>query len=164
VVADGDFSTEVPPDWESVTGEESEAAGPSWSTFLGGSVGASITAAPDLDVWSSSGRTGAYVVASKALAQGYTNEDLVVSGPNDMSGLCTLGAAKDFERGTFLARVQAWSDCDGNPESYFYAVAAAPEDRECAVVMQLAGVGEDERRIAQHFIDSFVVDCGAITA
>lgn len=163
-VADGALRVEVPPGWENITGGESETGGLSWSSFLGGSVGASITAAPDLEAWGASATTGAYVVASKALAQGYTNEQLVTSGPNDLSDVCTPGTAQDFEEGAFPARVQLWKDCGGNPDLYFYAVAAAPEDRECAVVMQLGGFGVPERDIAQHLIDTFEVDCAALAA
>ena len=164
VVTDGVLSAEFPSDWGTATGADSEAGQSSWSSFLGGDVGASITAAPDLEGWGASVTVGAYVVASKALAESYTNEDLVVSGPNDMSGACTQEDAQDFERGSFQVRVQTWSGCDGEPNLYFYTVAAAPEDRECVVVMKLGGFGEAERRLGQHVIDTFEVDCGALAA
>ena len=164
VVTDGVLSAEFPSDWGTATGADSEAGQSSWSSFLGGDVGASITAAPDLEGWGASVTVGAYVVASKALAESYTNEDLVVSGPNDMSGACTQEDARDFERGSFQVRVQTWSGCDGEPNLYFYTVAAAPEDRECVVVMKLGGFGEAERKLGQNVIDTFEVDCGALPA
>jgi serine/threonine protein kinase/class 3 adenylate cyclase len=164
VVKDGVLSAEFPSDWGTATGADSEAGQSSWSSFLGDDVGASITAAPDLEGWGASVTVGAYVVASKALAESHTIEDLVVSGPNDMSGACTQEDARDFERGSFHVRVQTWSGCDGEPNLYFYTVAAVPEDRECVVVMKLGGFGEAERKIGQHVIDTFEVDCGALAA
>ncbi len=164
VVKDGALSAEFPSDWATDTGADSEAGQSSWSSFLGGDVGASITAAPDLEGWGASVTVGTYVVASKALAESYTNEDLVVTGPNDMSGACTQEDARDLERGSFQGRIQTWSGCDGEPNLYFYTVAAAPEDRECVVVMKLGGFGEAERKLGQHVIDTFEVDCGALAA
>lgn len=163
LVTDGPLSVEAPVGWQVSTGADSEGAGSGWSSFLGESVGASITAAPDLAAWyNSGGTTGMYVVASRTLAQGYTNEQLVVSGPNDLSSACTLGDAQDFQRDSYPARIQAWTNCDGNPEVFFFAVAVAPEDRACAVVMQIGAVGKPEQEIAQHIIDTFEVDCAGI--
>lgn len=164
VVEDGALSAEFPSDWGTATGADSEAGQSSWSSYLGSDVGASITAAPDLEGWGASVTVGSYVVASKALADSYTNEDLVVSGPNDMSGECTQEDARDFEQGSFQGTVQTWSECRGEPNLYFYTVAAAPEDRECVVVMKLGGFGEAERKLGQHVIDTFEVDCGALAA
>jgi hypothetical protein len=164
VVEDGALSAEFPTEWKSATGADSEAGQSSWSSFLGGDVGASITSAPDLKGWGASVTVGSYVVASKALAEDYTNGDLVVSGPNDMSGACTKGDARDFKRGSYQGRIQNWSDCRDEPNLNFYTVAAAPEGRECVVVMKLGGFGEAERKLGQHVIDTFEVDCGALPA
>jgi hypothetical protein len=164
VVKDDVLTAEFPSNWGTATGADSEAGQSSWSSYLGNDVGASITAAPDLEGWGASVTVGSYVVASKALADSYTNEDLVVSGPNDMSGACTQEDARDFEQGSFQGTVQTWSGCDGEPSLYFYTVAAAPEDRECVVVMKLGGFGEAERKLGQHIIDTFEVDCGALPA
>lgn len=84
VVKDDVLSAEFPSDWRTATGADSEAGQSSWSSFLGDDVGASITAAPDLAGWGASVTVGSYVAASKALAEGNTNKDLVVSGPNDI--------------------------------------------------------------------------------
>jgi hypothetical protein len=162
----GALSLEVPVGWAVVTGPGSEEGGPSWSSFLGESVETSVTAAPDLDAWHNSAvTTGMYVVVSRTLAAGYTNEELVVSGPNDVSAICTLGGdAIDFDRPPYLARIQAWRDCNGDPESFLMAVAVAPEDRECVVAMQIGTTSQTDRDIAQHIIDTAEVDCVAIDA
>lgn len=159
----GALTLEVPVGWVNVIGTASEGAGPSWSSFLGEDLGTSVTAAPDLDAWhNAAGSTGMYVVASRTLAEGYANEEIVVSGPNDLSAICTLGEAKDFERPPYQARIQAWKDCSGDPESFLLAVTVAPEDRECVVVMQFGTNGQTDRDVAQHIIDTVEVDCGGI--
>lgn len=160
----GALSLEVPVGWAVVTGPGSEEGGPSWSSFLGESVGTSVTAAPDFDAWYGSPvATGMYVVASRTLAEGYANEEIVVSGPSDFSAICTLGEAKDFERPPYQARIQAWKDCNGNPEAFLLAVAVAPEDRECVVVMEFGTTSQTDRDTAQHIIDTFEVDCAGIS-
>jgi hypothetical protein len=168
LVADdtGALSLEVPVGWAVVTGPGSEEGVPSWSSFLGESVETSVTAAPDLDAWHNSAvTTGMYAVASRTLAAGYTNEELVVSGPNDFSAICTLGGdAIDFDRPPYLARIQAWRACNGDPESFLMAVAVAPEDRECVVAMQIGTTSQTDRDIAQHIIDTAEVDCVAVGA
>lgn len=161
----GALTLELPEDWVVVTGPESEVGGPSWSSFLGETVGTTVTASPDFDAWYGAPvSTGIYAVASRTLAEGYADEDLVVSGPSDFSPICTLGEAKDFERPRYQARIQAWKDCNGDPEAFLLAVAVAPEDRECVVVMQFGTTSQTDREVAQHIIDTFEVDCGGIAA
>ena len=124
---------------------------------------APLTAAPDLDAWHNSAvSTGMYAVASRTLAEGFADKEIVVSGPNDFSVICTLGEAKDFERPPYLGRIQAWNDCDGDPEAFPLAVAVAPEDRECAAAMQIGTTGQTDRDVAQHVIDIAEVDCAAV--
>lgn len=159
----GALTMELPDDWVVVTGPESEVGGPSWSSFLGETVGTTVTASPNFDAWYGAPvATGIYAVASRTLAEGYTNEDLVVTGPSDFSPICTLGDAKDFERPPYQARIQAWKDCNGDPQSYLLAVAIAPEDRECVIVMQIGTTSQADRDTAQRIIDTVEVDCGSI--
>jgi hypothetical protein len=95
----GGLSVEVPSRWEVITGEDSEEEGSSWSLFGGENVGASITASTDLDAWHNmSGVPGMYIVASRELAQKYTDDQLVTSGPNDFSSSCDPGSRQDFDR------------------------------------------------------------------
>lgn len=160
-VKEGALSMEVPADWEVQTGAESEGSGSSWSLVLG-SAETSITAAPDLEAWhGSAGATGMYAVASRALV-GYTNEQVIITGPNDLSGVCTLGDARDFVRESYSARIQTWTDCGGDAESNNYTVAIAPVNRECVVALRIGAIDEAERDTAQHIMDTLEIDCAAI--
>lgn len=79
---DGSLSAEVPQSWGVETGEDSEkdGTGPgTWSYHAGEYLSSSITTAPNLDVWYSAGSSGVYFVASKSLAQGYTDQELTRS-------------------------------------------------------------------------------------
>ena len=73
-----------------------------------------------------------------------------------------LGDAKDLESPPYQARIQAWKDCNGNPEAFLLAVAIAPEDRECVVAMQIGATSQTDRDIAQHIINTAEVDCVAV--
>src|SRR5918995_4954922 len=72
---DKSLSVEVPPSWGVETGEDSEkeAGANTWSYHAGEYLTSSITTAPNLDAWYSTGTTGVYIVASKLLAQEYTD-------------------------------------------------------------------------------------------
>jgi hypothetical protein len=89
----------VPDAWAGIIfGEESEAGG-SWTTFGGVAVASSITAAPDLAAWHETvGAEGTYAAASRALAQRYTDDELVALGPNDFSAECVPGARSGFSQ------------------------------------------------------------------
>jgi hypothetical protein len=158
----GALRLEVPLGWDHSTGEESETGGRNWSDFAGEGHKASITAAPNLDDWhTAGGAPGVYAVASKALARGYTDEQLVASGPFDLSATCEPGARSDFGRGPYAGRTQAWHNCEVGAEATFLTLLAAPEGRECVVLMQLAMYGEADVEVGQHILDTFEVECAA---
>jgi micrococcal nuclease len=158
----GALSVEVPLGWDHATGEESETGGRNWSDFAGEVHKASITAAPNLDAWHTAGGVpGIYAVASKGLARGYTDEQLVASGPFDLSSACEPGARSDFERGPYAGRMQAWRNCEVGAAATFVTLSAAPEGRECVVLMQLAMYGEADVEVGQHILDAFEVECAA---
>jgi hypothetical protein len=166
IVTDGTgaLSVEVPSGWEVMTGEDSEAPS-SWSSFGDENVGSSITASTDLDTWhTTSGVPGVYVVASKDLAQRYTDDELVVSGPNDFSASCERGSRQDFDRHPYSGRMQAWKNCAGNGEADLVTLAAAPEDRECVVVLQIGMYGEADVEAGQRILDTFETDCRLLSS
>jgi hypothetical protein len=155
----GALSVEVPSAWEVMTGEDSEARS-SWLSFGDENVGSSITASTDLDTWhNTSGVPGVYVVASRDLAQRYTDDELVVSGPNDFSTSCERGSRQDFDRHPYSGRMQAWKNCAGNGEADLVTLAAAPEDRECVVALQIGMYGEADVEGGQRILDTFEADC-----
>jgi hypothetical protein len=41
-------------------------------------------------------------------------------------------------------------------------VSAAPEGRECVVALHIWANNEADRKEAQHILDTFEVDCGAL--
>jgi hypothetical protein len=164
-VAAAALTVEVPAGWEYDTGADSEGEGGSWSAFGGEALDSSITAAADLRAWyASPGVAGTYAVASGNLAQRYTDDQLVASGPNDASAFCEPGARSDYERGPYSGMLQAWEDCFGDPEIRFVGLSAAPEGRECVVLLHAWTPGEEGVEAAQHILDTFEVDCGAVSS
>jgi len=43
-----------------------------------------------------------------------------------------------------------------------YSLAAAPEGRECVVMLQITAYSEADRESAKHILDTFEVECGRI--
>jgi hypothetical protein len=50
---------------------------------------------------------------------------------------------------------------DGAP---VFSVAAAPQGRECVVVLNARISDEGDRKAIEHLIDTFKVDCGLVTS
>ena len=162
----GALSLQVPAAWgEVIVGQESEGRG-SWTTFGGTGVASSITAAPDLAAWHETvGAVGTYAVASRALAQRHTDDELVALGPNDFSAECVPGARSGFSRPPYSGVVQAWKGCGGDPAASYVTLSAAPEGRECVVVMHIGlVVGEEGLEAGQHLLETFEADCALVPA
>jgi hypothetical protein len=164
----GALSVEVPSEWDErvVADSEGEKGRASWSSFLGGSVGPSMTAVNDLSSWRSGtwGHKGIYIVASKELAQRSTDEELVASGPNDYSSSCEAGSPRDFDRPPYSGRILEWKNCGGESDHTAITLAVAPEGRECVVVAQIGGyfrTQADEEGI-QNILDTLETDCSKI--
>ena len=98
-------------------------------------------------------------------AQSYTDEELIFDyGPSaGLEANCTAGPYEEFERSSYTGKKQTWYCPSGRT---FYVMAAAPEGRECVVMLQLAvptqGTSEAERKAIQHILDTFEVNCGGI--
>ena len=167
----GGLALEVPSSWEAQIGADSEGdGGPnSWSYYAGGNITSSITTAHSLDAWyegqGAEQGSGAYVVASRTLAQEYTNDELIYSLLFDgKANICTAGPYENFDRPPYSGKIQTWYDCAGYDNTSF-VVAAAPEDRECVVVLAARiapGAKEADREAVQHILESFEVDCGSL--
>lgn len=158
----GALRLEVPEEWEHATGEASEIGTGNWSNFGGEGLASSITASPDLETWNAAGGlAGTYAAVSTALAQNYTDDELVVSGPNDLSGSCEPSARSDYEREPYSGKVQAWKNCGGNPAASYVTLSAAPKNRECVVLLQVAMYGGADVGVGQHVLDTFEADCAA---
>jgi hypothetical protein len=162
----GGLTVEVPPSWGVDTAQDSEGAGANWSGFAGDPITSSITTAPSLAAWYTPGAaTGAYIVASRELAQTYTDDELIFSGLfSDMASNCATGPYEDFERPPYQGQIQTYLNCASGKT--FHVVSAAPEGRECVVVLQLAvpaeGASEADRKAIEHILDTFSADCGRI--
>jgi hypothetical protein len=82
----GALTVEVPTDWTVLKGSESEDPPGmevrSWSKFLDEDISSSITAAADIEGFETGGvrESGIYVVASKTLAQKYSEEEAIYNG------------------------------------------------------------------------------------
>jgi len=167
----GSLTVEVPPSWGVETGADSEGRGgsSSWSYYAGEEITSSITTAPRLDAWYEGQGTaegsGAYVVASRTLAQGYTDDQLIHSLLfKDKAQNCSPGPYEDFDRPPYSGKVQTWYDCSGK-DNTFFIVAAAPQDRECVVVLEAKfapGADEADRKAVLHILDTFDADCGRV--
>jgi hypothetical protein len=164
----GALSVEVPSEWDErvVVDSEGEKGRASWSSFLGESAGPSMTAVNDVSSWRNGtwGHKGIYMVASKELAQRYTDDEIVTSGPNDYSSSCEAGTPRDFDRPPYSGRILEWKNCGGESDHTAITLAAAPKDRECVLVAQIGGYFQteaDEESI-QHILDTLETDCSKI--
>jgi hypothetical protein len=163
----GKLSVEVPSDWSDVTIGGASATGEkgsSWPSFMGERISASITAVNDRSTWSSGarGHKGMYVVASKKLAQRYTDDELITSGPNDYSSSCEASTPRTFDRPPYSGRILEWKNCSGESDHTALTLAAAPEDRECVVLLQIGGYLQGDEESVQHILDTFNADCRGI--
>jgi hypothetical protein len=164
----GKLSVEVPSGWKEhfTAGSEPEGEkGKTWSSFLGENAGPSVAAVNDLDSWGTGERPhkGAYLVASRKLAREHTDDELVASGPNDYSSSCEAGARRDFDRPPYLGVMQEWNNCGGESDHFALTLAAAPEGRECVVLLQIGGYLQGDEENIQHILDTFHADCGSIS-
>jgi hypothetical protein len=166
----GALSVEVPTEWDErlVVDSEGEKGRPSWSSFLkeGESIGPSLTAVNDLSSWrnGTKGHQGVYMVASKSLAQKYTDDDLVDSGPNDYSSSCERGTLQDFDRFPYTGKILEWKNCGGDSDHTATTLAASPKDRDCVVVAQVGGYikTQTDKDNVQHVLDTIKTDCSKI--
>ncbi len=164
------LSVEVPSEWDErvVVDAEGEKGRASWSSFLddGESAGPSMTAVNDISFWRNGtvGHQGIYMVASKKLAQRYTDDELFTAGPNDYSSSCEAGIPQDFDRPPYLGRIMVWENCGGDSDHIATVLSAAPEGRECVIVLQIGGYfqTQTDREYVQHVLDTFETDCGRI--
>lgn len=74
-----------------------------------------------------------------------------------------MGPLEDYERPPYSGVVQAWFGC-GPDGADTYSVAAAPEGRECVVVIDARISDEADREDVEHLINTFDVDCGRVTS
>ena len=164
----GAFSVEIPSDWDErvVTGSEGGERGRDWSLLLGdGAIaGPSMTAVNDLYSWRNGtwGHQGVYVVASKELAQGHSDDELVASGPNDYSSSCEPGTIEDFERPPYSGKMLQWNNCGGDSDHVAITLSGAPEGRECVFVAQIGGLPRVEEETIRHILTTFETDCAEI--
>ncbi|MBV9454673.1 MAG: Hsp70 family protein [Rubrobacter sp.] len=161
----GKLSVEVPTAWkEHVTTNATGENGKGWDSFAGESV-IGMTAGNDLHSWSSGskGSQGMYIAASKKLAQSYTDDQLVTSGPHDYSSSCQTGPRRDFDRAPYSGKIQEWDNCGGTAGHTVLTLAAAPKGRGCEVLLQIGGYLEGEEENIQHILDTFEADCGGIS-
>ncbi len=163
----GALSVEVPSGWETlqdqgVTVEVRTAEG--LVIEREGVVSAAISAAPEMDNWHHSNQgAGASLLVLKRLAGGYTDDQLLdgIRGWSWPSRFCSDGGRQDFERSPYSGRIQPWENCNLKVPTYVM-VAAAPEGRECVVMVQVGIVEKADREAAQHILDTFEVNCGAV--
>jgi hypothetical protein len=159
----------VPPSWGVETGEDSEKdGGPgTWSYYAGEYLLSSITTAPNLDVWygGEEGSSGAYFVASRALAQEHTVDELTHSLFNaSKDDTCaSIGSYEAYNRPPYSGKLQTWYGC-GPDGATVYTLVAYPEGRECVVALNARISDEADREAIQHILDTFEVDCGLVAS
>jgi hypothetical protein len=164
---DGGLSAEIPSSWGVETGEnsEKEGTGPgTWSYHVGEYLFSSITTAPNLDAWYSTGTSGPYFVAARELAQ-YSDYELTNSLFN--AGKATTcaeeGPYEDYDREPLAGKLQTWYGC-GEDGATVYTLAAYPEGRECVLALVARVSEEADREAIEHLVDAVEVDCGRITS
>jgi hypothetical protein len=155
----GSLSMEVPSGWsEHSTGEDGTLEGA--DVAAGEGVGPAITVSTDIETFEGTGEVpGAYILASRSLAREYDEEQLATSGFNERTN-CEVVAREDFNRRPYSGSLVSWN-CSTNG-STSYSLAAAPEGRECVVMLQITAYSEADREGAKHILDTFEVDCGRI--
>jgi hypothetical protein len=155
---DGALTAEAPQGWGVQTGSDSEGEGSNWSYYAGNSLASSITTAGSLEAWYAGEASGAYLAASKTLAQ-YSDYELTHSLLHERKAdNCTTGPYEDLGRSGYTGTIQTWYDCDGIDATTF-SVAAAPEGRQCVVVLAARINSEADRQTIEHLFDNFEVDC-----
>lgn len=165
----GALLAEALSDWDErvLVDSEGEKGRASWSSVLddGGGAGPLSTAVNDLYSWrnGTAGHRGTYMVASKKLAGTYTDDELVASGPNDSSS-CEAGTIQDFDRPPYSGKMREWNNGGGECDHTAVTLAAAPEGRECVVLLQIGGYfrTQAEEESIQHVLDTFETDCARI--
>ena len=161
----GALSVEVPDTWkERISSNPEGEKGRGWDSFAGGSV-IGMTAANDLHSWrtGSKGHQGVYIAASKRLAQNYTDDELVSSGPHDYSSSCQAGTLRDFNRSPYSGKIQEWNNCGGQSDHTALTLSAAPEGRECVVELLIGGYLQGQEESIQHILDTFQADCRGVS-
>jgi hypothetical protein len=104
----------------------------------------------------------AYILAWGTLAQKYTDDDLIHSLLLERRpDRCTPGSYEDYDRAHYSGNFQTWYDC-GVYGTTAFAVTAAPEGRECVVVLDARLVGGSDHDTIHHLIDTFEVNCGLV--
>ena len=163
----GGLSLEAPAGWTVLTGTGSEDPGipvENWSTWAGEEIVSSITTTPDLADWHDADPpvSGAYAVASRALAQAYTDDELIYStlyaGQADV---CEEGPSEPFLRPSLSGKMQTWENCRGQGITNFIVVAY-PEGRECVAVVQARLASDADREAIEHLLDTLMVGCGPV--
>jgi len=125
----------------------------------GEGVGPAITASTDIETFESTGEVpGAYVFVEEP-GEGVRRGSARHLGFNERTN-CDVVAREDFDRRPYSGRLVSWN-CSTNG-STSYSLAAAPEGRECVVMLQITAYSEADRESAKHILDTFEVDCGRI--
>ena len=158
----GALRVEVPSEWEDeLTGRDGTFEGKDVEPGEGD--GPAITATPDLFAWENVfGATvpGTYVMASRELAQEYAEDELAESGFNDLTKhRCEATQREDFQRSPYSGRIQTWQ-CENG--ATFTTLGAAPEGRECVLMLNVRTYDERGREAAQRILDTFEVDCAGL--
>jgi hypothetical protein len=154
----GKLAVEVPSNWSDVViNQDGSSEGD--DVNLGEGIGPAITATTDLQDWNNGNRPGVYIVASRELASSYTADELVDMQLARLSA-CEHGTRQNFDRSPYSGRMQ-WSDC-GSGQTRL-TLAAAPENRECAVTVQAVTYSDADREAIKHILNTFESDCRGIS-
>jgi hypothetical protein len=164
----GGLTVEIPEAWTVLKGADSEYPGievKNWSSVAGEDLTSSITATPNLGDWHDLDPpvSGTYMVASRTLAQAYTDDELIYSTLYaGQAGNCEEGPTEPFQRSSLSGKMQTWHDCRGQGITNFIVVAY-PDGRECVAVVQARLASEADRDAIEHLLDTFEVDCAKVS-
>lgn len=143
----GTLRVDAPGDWDDVNGA-------AWE-FEGETVGASVSASPDLQAYQDTWETpGMFFGASSSLVEQYDVEGLL--DYFDYSGDCDYDARYDYEDSAYTGRYDLWTNC-GEAGSQFLVLAAAPEDGSYITLVQIQAVTDADVDAAERILGSFVV-------
>jgi serine protease Do len=142
----GTLSLEVPSAWSDVNG------GP-WEVD-GQAIGQQISAAPDLNGYSTTWTTPGVVFAVSAdIAATYTEEELLDG--IDFSSDCTYGGREAYSDNLYSGFYDTWSACGGT-DTLFLVIAAEPASGSQTLLVQVQIVTDADLEALDYILASFV--------
>jgi serine protease Do len=150
-VTDGNsaISIELPVEWQDIDDAP-------WTDDTGQIIGASITAAPDLNLFNTSFETpGVFFSASTSLASVYDTTTLLDSA-GDFSDVCTPGGRSDYSDGNYTGVYDIYENC-GGVSATWVNLSVTPSSGGYIILLQVRLVSDADLEALKHILTSIQV-------